>query len=216
MMKLVSAPPSPWARKVRMVLLEKGIAVTLVDDMPWLDGTVVPELNPLEKLPILIADNGEAIYESRLIVEWIERRFPDPAMLPSDDNGYLLAKRCEVIADGTLDALLLYQREKRRAQPDADWRDRQYRKIRRGTAEAARLLDGRAQAVGERFSLADAAFVALLGALDFCREQGTLDEFDWRAGHPALAGWHDSLADRPSVRETVPLPFAVDWVKEAS
>lgn len=213
-MKLISAPPSPWARKVRIVLIEKGVAFDLVDDMPWFEGTTVPQFNPLEKLPVLIIDEGRSVYESRLIVEWLERRFPEPSMIPASDDSYLRVKTCEVIADGTLDAILLYQREKRREHPDPDWRGRQFRKIVRGTAEAERLLEGRRYAVDDRFSLADAAFISLTGVLDFCRDQETLDEFDWRVVHPALAAWSDALADRPSVAATMPMPFAADWVRE--
>lgn len=168
---------------------------------------MVPEFNPLEKLPILVSSTGEAIYESRLIVEWLEKHFPEPPMIPAETEAYLETKLCEVLADGTLDALLLYQFEKRREVPSPDWSQRQLRKLRGGLGEISRKLKGREFAVGDRFSLADAAFISVVGALDFCDDQITLEEFDWRGQFPALRAWAMSFSDRPSVRETVPLPF---------
>ena len=209
-MKLISATPSPWARKVRIVLIEKGIDCEVVNDVPWSPQTCVPRFNPLEKLPILVTDEGESVYESRLIAEWLERRFPEPPMIPRDDAGYLRAKICEVIADGVLDALLLYFFELGRTHQNDEWRERQLRKVVGGVAEVFRLIAEAPFAVGNRFSLADAAFVAMLGSLDFCIAQGHVLRFDWRAAHPSLVRYFEVHQARPSVIETRPVMFDYD------
>ena len=213
MIKLISATPSPWARKVRIILIEKGLPVEIVNDVPWSAETCVSEFNPLEKLPILIVD-GDVIYESRLIVEWLERMFADPPLIPADDRTYLFAKKCEVLADGALDALLLYQLEKGRRQCNPDWLDRQRRKLVRGVAEVAKIVGNADFAVASRFTIADAAFASLLGALDFCVAEKRLIEYDWRALHDDLRIYFEKLGDRPAVRDTAPVMFDFDLQKQ--
>lgn len=206
-MRLISATPSPWARKVRILLHEKAVTFELVNDIPWSRDTCVPIFNPLEKLPILITDDGETVYDSRLIVEWIERRFPEPPMVPADELAFLAVKRFEVLGDGVLDALLLFQFEKRRTHPDEEWHARQLRKIVGGLSEVARHVDDEGFAVSDTFTLADAALGAMLGGLDFVREQGRLPEVDWRGDHPSLARYFDRLQERPSLAATRPVMF---------
>jgi glutathione S-transferase len=210
-MKLISATPSPWARKVRILAIEKDISLELVNDIPWAPGTCVPQYNPLEKLPILITDDGETIYESRLIVEWLERRFPQPPMIPVDDDSYLMAKKFEVLADGVLDAMLIHVFEVTRAHVDTDWEQRQHRKIDGGLREIARMVGDRRFAIGNRIGLADAATGSLLGMLDFSRAQSrAVPGSDWRGNYPALADYFDRLEERPSFRETRPIMFNFD------
>lgn len=98
---LISATPSPYARKVRITLAEKGVPFTLQTEVPWDSTTETPKYNPLEKLPVLIPDNGKPIYESHYILEWIEAKHPAPPMLPQDIDDRLFAKQVEVVADGT-------------------------------------------------------------------------------------------------------------------
>lgn len=212
-MKLISATPSPWARKVRIILHEKDVPFELHDDIPWSSESCVPQFNPLEKLPILLTDEG-AIYESRLIVEWIERRFPEPEMIPKDDSAYITAKTLEVLADGTLDALLLLGMEQKRPHPNAPWADRQRRKIFGGFAEVARRVGDRRFALLDRFTLGDAAIGAMLGAFDMSFEIDSFREFDWRRECPDLATYFDRLQERDSFRLTVPVMFDFDTSKE--
>ena len=215
-MQLISATPSPWARKVRILALEKGIELAVINDIPWAPGTCVPQYNPLEKLPILLTDEGDRIYESRLIVEWLERRFPEPAMIPADDEGYIKAKRFEVLADGTLDAMLLAVFEMTREHADAEWEARQRRKVDGGLREIARLIGDRRYAIGGTITLADAAIGSLLGSLDFSHGQGrTAPGGDWREIYPALAIYFDRLEQRPSFRETRPIMFDFDFMNRS-
>src|SRR6476659_8316635 len=97
MYRLISATPSPYARKVRIALAEKGIPFELVTEVPWNEGTQTPQYNPLEKLPILIMDDGSSVYESYLILEYLEMKYPKPSLLPNNDDDILAAKRFEVL-----------------------------------------------------------------------------------------------------------------------
>ena len=131
MYQLISATPSPYARKVRVQLAEKGIPFELVTEVRWNRDTIVPQYNPLEKLPVLICDNGETVYESRFVNEWLEYTHPEPPLLPKDVPGILLSKRCEILADGVCDAgvLLFFERGRDLGQQSPEWADSQMRKI---------------------------------------------------------------------------------------
>ena len=81
MMKLLSATPSPYARKVRIALIEKALPYELITEVPWDEDTQTAKLNPLEKLPVLCLDDGTTIYESSYILEYLEIKYPDPGHL---------------------------------------------------------------------------------------------------------------------------------------
>ena len=115
MWTLISATPSPYARKVRIALAEKGIPFELQTEVPWDSTTKTPQYNPLEKLPVLILDDGKtAIYESHYILEWLEAKYPETPMLPENVDDKLFAKKVEVVCDGMCDALVLAFFEKLR------------------------------------------------------------------------------------------------------
>ena len=99
-MKLLSATPSPYARKVRVAPAEKGIEFELVTELPWNADTTSPEHNPLEKLPVLILDDGESVFESNYILEWLEAKYPDLPLYPDNLDMRLVARRFDVVADG--------------------------------------------------------------------------------------------------------------------
>lgn len=207
MPKLLSATPSPYARKVRIALAEKGIAFELVTEVPWNRDASAPQWNPLGKIPVLILDDGQAIYESRFILEWLELKHPNPPLLPKDIDGILAAKRLEVLADGVCDAAVLCILETLRepAQQSEIWVARQRRKVVAGTAEIARLVRPDAPfANGHTFSLGDIAVGTVLGYLALRQSW-----FDWRGAHPHLAGLADRLAQRASFRDTVPTPQTI-------
>ncbi|MBV8093851.1 MAG: glutathione S-transferase N-terminal domain-containing protein [Acetobacteraceae bacterium] len=204
-MKLISATPSPYARKVRIALEEKGIAFELITEIPWNEDTTLPEYNPLEKLPVLIADDGTAVYESSYILEWLERKYPHPPLLPPDDDGILAAKRYQVLADGICDAVVLLFFERQRGeQSSAPWIARQMRKVEGGTAAIAQSLGDAEFAVRNQFGLAD---IAMGSALGYMRLR--LPEFDFRNRCPNLAWYQDRLEERPSFKATVPSPQSI-------
>ena len=204
MYRLISATPSPYARKVRVALLEKGIPFELVTEVPWNTDTQTPRFNPLEKLPILIDGKGESTYESRFILEVLELRHPEPPLYPKPTDELIAAKKVEALADGVCDAFVLSFFERRRECPSAEWLARQGRKIDGGLAEIARLVGERTHAVGDRFTIADIAAVTAVGYLDV-----RAPEHPWRQRHPTLASYHDRLATRPSFRATTPVPQTI-------
>lgn len=200
-MKLISATPSPYARKVRIQLKEKRIPFDLITEVPWNSDTSVPQWNPLEKLPVLILDDGKAVYESAYILEWIERKYPSPALMPADDDAYLEARRYMVLSDGICDAALLLFFERLREAPlrSVPWMARQLRKVEGGLAALAQDIGERDYAVGERLTLADISVAAPLGWLKV-----RAPDLDWSGRHPNLSRYYDRLSERESFRETVP------------
>ena len=210
MYRLINALPSPFGRKVAISMKEKGIPYEVSYDVPWADGTCVPEFNPLEQLPILITETGETIYESTYILEWLERRHPTPPLVPSDTDGILAVKKLQVLAEGVIDAAVRLVFELQRPEPSESWVARQRRKIGGGTAELARLTGDKRYAVADRFTLADIAATVNLTMLEFMIEQGVLagvEEAHWRARHPDLARYTAEHEQRPSFRETRPVMF---------
>ena len=204
MMRLISATPSPYARKVRIALAEKGIPFELTTEVPWDGDTSLPAYNPLEKLPVLIPDDGEPVYESRFILEWLEVHYPRPPLLTSSAAAILEARRIEVIADGICDATVLTFFERQRERPSAPWLARQRRKIDGGVAALAARCSGRRFAVGDAFGLADIAAGSALGYLAV-----RFPEKDWHAEHPALVSYAEALFARPSFAATQPSPQTI-------
>ena len=206
MMKLISATPSPYARKVRITLAEKGIPFELVTEVPWNSTTATPRYNPLEKLPVLILDDGRSVYESRYILEWIEAKHPTPPMLPDDLDERLFARQVEVVADGVCDAcvMLFWERHRAPEQQSAEWKARQMRKVDGGMRALAEWAGTRAYVVGDRFGLADVATGTVCRYLDV-----RFPDYTWRAAHKELSEYSDRIEQRPSFAATVPVPQTI-------
>ncbi len=205
-MRLISATPSPFARKVRIALIEKGIPFDLLTEVPWNDDTSLPQYNPLEKLPVLLPPGGEPLFQSSYILEWLERRHPEPALLPKDDDGILAHKRLEVIADGMCDAvvLILFERMRSQGQQSEPWIMRQDRKINGGLKALSAAVGDKPYALGDSFGLADIAIGSVLGYLGVRYAQ-----LDWRAAYPNLATYADGLFARPSFADSMPAPQTI-------
>ena len=112
---------------MRIALQEKGLPFELQTEVPWDQSTKTPQYNPLEKLPVLLLDDGKtAIYESHYIMEWLEMKYPETSLLPDNIDDKLFAKKVEVICDGMCDALVLCFFEKARDEDKQSqpWRDR--------------------------------------------------------------------------------------------
>ena len=203
MLRLISATPSPYARKVRVALAEKGIPFELLTEVPWNSTSQTPQHNPLEKLPVLLLDDGSSVYESSFILQWLEVKHPVPPLLPPDPDGILAARRVEVVCDGVCDALVLLFWERNRApeQRSAEWMARQQRKVDGGVRAVAEWAGTRDWVVGDRFGLADIAAGCMCGYLDV-----RFPEYPWRTTHPDLAALSDRLGRRPSFASTVPSP----------
>lgn len=203
MMKLLSATPSPYARKVRIALAEKDLPFELVTEVPWDDDTQTTKLNPLEKLPVLRLDDGTTIYESSYILEYLEVKHPEPPLFPRDPDERLAARRLEVLADGICDAVVLafFENLRPEAHRSAAWHARQMRKIEGGLGEIARLVPRGGYCVGDRFSLADIAVGTVLGYLEI-----RCPAVKWRTRYPNLEAVFARLSERPSFQSTVPTP----------
>ena len=206
MMRLISATPSPYARKVRIALAEKGIPFELQTEVPWDSTTVTPRYNPLEKLPVLILEDGSAVYESRFILEYLEAKHPTPTLLPDDIDGKLAARHVEVLADGVCDAfvLLFWERHRPPEQQSQEWMARQLRKIDGGLTALARIAADRTHVIGDRFGLADIATGTVLKYLSI-----RWPEYLWQQRHPNLAALSLRLEQRASFRESGPYPQTI-------
>ncbi len=201
MLTLISSPASPFARKVRIVLAEKKIDFQIVDVSPWGATNPVHEWNPLGKVPALVLDDGTQLYDSRVIVEYLDTVSPVSRLIPDPSRQRILVRRWEALADGIGDAAVSAVVETRRParQQSKDWIARQHHKVRSGVAELARELGERAWCNGDAYSLADIATGCALGYLDFRQP-----EFDWRADFPNLAKLAEKLAKRASFQDTMP------------
>ena len=201
MLKLIASLTSPYARKVRVALAEKKIECALVLESPWTPGNNVAEFNPLGKVPVLVMEDGTTIYDSRVIVEYLDSVSPVSRLIPEPSRQRIAVKRWEALGDGICDAVAAIVLEGRRParQQSNDWVDRQQHKIALGVLELARDLDEKPWCSGEGYSLADIATGCALGYLDLRQP-----ELDWRAQHPNLARLAEKLAKRPSFAETVP------------
>lgn len=200
-MKLVASLTSPFARKVRILLLEKQIPFELVVDIPWNSDTQVPQHNPLGKVPVLVLESGETVYDSRVIAAYLET-LPGRKFIPQDDVARIAVLRLEALADGIADAAaaVFIERKRPPAQISEEWIDRQMLKIQRGLGGLSAWLGPRMYFVGEDVTLAEIAVVSTLGYLDF-----RFPELDWRQNHPALADMALRMERRVSVEQTQPV-----------
>ena len=201
-MKLLASPASPYTRKVRIVLTEKKIDCDLevVDVNPA--ENPVNRHNPLGKIPTLILDDGTALYDSRVIVEFLDGKSPIGRLIPEDLRDRVAVRRWEALADGVLDAGLLVRYEAMRDKKEQSkaWSDKQLSRMKRGMAQMTSELAERPWCHAERYSLADIALGCCLGWLGF-RKPG---DVDWHREYPALGRHYEKLMTRPAFSETVP------------
>lgn len=200
-MKLVIARPSPFARKARVALIEKGIDCELVVENPWLPDSAVPGVNPLGKVPALILDDGRVVHDSKVIIEYLETLGRPPRLIPEAPALRLAHKQVEAVADGVCDAavLIVMERSRPAVMQSGGWIERQRRKVMTGTAELARLLGGEEWFTEAGFGLAEIATGCALGYLDL-----RFSEFDWRRAAPNLERLAVRLWARPSFAGTQP------------
>jgi len=200
-MKLIGSLTSPYARKVRIVLAEKKIEYIFELDSPWTPESKVPQINPLGKIPVLILDDETVLFDSRVIVEYLDNVAPNNKLMPGPNRERTEVKRWEALADGVCDAAALIFLEKKRLpkQQAKEWLVRQEEKINRSLEFMSEQLGESAWCMGTHFSLADIATGCALGYLAF-----RFPEIDWRNRHVNLARLFDKLMLRPSTAETAP------------
>ena len=201
-MKLLAGTASPYTRKVRVVLAEKRIEceLQLVDVQPV--DNAVNSHNPLGKIPTLLLDDGTALYDSAVIVEFLDAVSPISRLIPDETRPRMAVRRWEALADGVLDAGLLVRHELLRDKRERSeaWTGKQLARLRRGLEQMSADLGERSFCHGERYSLADIALGCCVGWLDFRRP----NETDWLADFPPLAQHYRKLMERPAFGETAP------------
>lgn len=200
-MKLFASPTSPYARKIRIVLLEKQLPFELVEDSPWESATRVPEINPLGKVPVLVLDDGEVFFDSPVIAGYLETLDAEPRLLPTDMLARVRVRQAEALADGITDAAVTALLESRRPEGERSERAiaRQTAKVERGLDVLERRAAGRAWLHGDTMSLADIAAGTALAYLDL-----RFPSLSWRATRPALQELEARMSARPSFVKTVP------------
>lgn len=200
-MKLIGSLTSPFVRKVRVVLAEKKIDCAFEVDSPWVAGNQVATLNPLGKIPTLVLDDGTTIYDSRVIVEYLDATTPNNRLIPASGRERVMVKRWEALADGICDAaaLIFLERKRPQEQQSPDWVARQQQKIDLGLSAMADDLGDQAWCRGTRLSLADIAVGSALGYLEF-----RFPEIGWSRRYGGLHKLNQKLQARTSFADTVP------------
>jgi glutathione S-transferase len=200
-MKLIGSYTSPYVRKVRAVLAEKKIDYDFVIDSPWLPESGVPNLNPLGKIPVLLLEDGTPLFDSRVIVEYIDAVTPNNKLFPAPNRERIEVKRWEALADGICDAAATVFLEAKRPKNEqsASWIERQREKITRSLEFMSEQLGEKPFCTGTHFSLADIAVGTALGYLAF-----RFADINWQENHPNLGKLYAKLMLRPSLADTVP------------
>jgi len=203
-MKLIGSSSSPYVRKVRVVMAEKKLDYDFVLEDVWSADTQIIESNPLGKVPCLIMEGAEALFDSRVIVEYLDTLSPVGKLIPSVGRERAEVKTWEALSDGVLDAAILARLEatwpgRTKAQRSQAWIDRQLGKVEAALKAMSQGLGEKPFCAGIHFSLADVGVGCALGYLDF-----RFPQIDWRGGYPNLLKLQDKLAQRPSFVDTVP------------
>lgn len=203
-MKLIGSVTSPYVRKVRVVMAEKKLDYHFVTEDVWADGTTISESSPLGKVPCLVMEGGEAVFDSRVIVEYLDTLSPVGRLIPTQGRERAEVKTWEALADGVVDAGLLARLEstwphRTDAQRSALWSDRQLGKITMGLKAISQGLGDKPYCSGIHLSLSDIAVGCALGWLEF-----RFPQIAWRSAHPNLGKLQDKLMQRPSFIDTRP------------
>ncbi len=204
MLKLIGATTSPYVRKVRIVMAEKKLEYTFVEENVWAADTTITHSNPLGKVPCLILDAGEALFDSRVIVEYLDILSPVGKMIPASGRERAEVKTREALADGLLDASILARLEatwsgRTEEQRSLKWIDRQLAKVSDSLKAMSVGLGDKPFCSGIHISLADIAVGSALGYLDF-----RFPEIHWRVNYPNLAKLQEKLMQKQSFIDTKP------------
>lgn len=201
-MKLIGSLTSPYVRKVRVVMLEKKIDYDFVLENVWGAETTIQESNPLGKVPCLVMEDGGAMFDSRVIVEYLDTLTPVGKLIPPHGRERAEVKCWEALADGVMDAAVLLRLERtlRPAEQQSQvWMERQRRKVQDGLQAMSVGLKDKAFCAGNQYTLADVAVGCALEWMTF-----RFPEITWRTDYPNLEKLLEKLSERPSFKETVP------------
>jgi glutathione S-transferase len=200
--RLLGSLTSPYVRKVRIVMAEKRIEYQFELEDVWAPDTRIQDANPLGKVPCLIMEDGGAVFDSRVIVEYLDSATPVAKLIPPSGRERAEVRTWEALADGVVDAAILARLETTQRPPEkqsSQWIDRQMGKVKAGIAAMSRGLGDKAWCNGHAYTLADIAVGCALGYIDF-----RFGSIDWRGQYPNLARLYEKLAARPSFAESQP------------
>lgn len=201
-MKLIGTVSSPFVRKVRIVMAEKKLDYMFVVEDVWSAQSTIQQSNPLGKVPCLVMEDGGAMFDSRVIVEYLDTLTPVGKLIPPNGRERAEVKCWEALADGVLDAAVLIRLEKNQrpeAQQSVAWLERQMTKVRAGLTAMSTGLADKPFCAGNHYTLADVAAGCSLGWLEF-----RFPEIAWRTDHTNLGKLFDKLSERISFKDSVP------------
>lgn len=203
-MKIIGSATSPYVRKVRIVMAEKKLDYQLVMEDVWAADSTIMASNPLGKVPCLVMEGGEAVFDSRVIVEYLDTLSPVGKLIPSQGRERAEVKTWEALADGLVDAAILARLEttwtgRTSEQRSEAWTTRQLSKIMAALKAMSTGLGDKPFCSGIHLSLSDIAVGCALAYLDL-----RFADIDWRSAHPNLAKLQEKLMLRPSFVETNP------------
>ena len=199
-MKLVASKTSPYARKVRVILAEKKLPFEFVVENVWAPETRILDFNPLGKVPALVSDEGETLFDSPVIAEYLDG-LGGARLIPAAGIERARVKRQEALGDGIADAGIgvFLERKREAARQDSAWVERQLGKVQSGIAALERELGDKSFLGGDALSLGDIACGCALFWAEF-----RMPDLGWRAEHPTLDAWAKRLETRPSFSSTRP------------
>jgi glutathione S-transferase len=202
-MKLIGSLTSPYVRKVRIVMAEKKLDYQHELEDVWASDKILAS-NPLGKVPCLVLPGGEAIFDSRVIVEYLDTRSPVSRLIPEGSRERIEVRTWEALADGILDASILARLEQHwpgrtAEQRSQAWIDRQLQKVNASLTAISQGLGDKPWCSGIHLSLADIAVGCALGYVAF-----RFPQIDWRGAHPNLAKLAEKLDARQSFIDTLP------------
>ena len=203
-MKIIGSATSPYVRKVRIVMAEKKLDYQLVMEDVWAADSTIMASNPLGKVPCLVMEGGEAVFDSRVIVEYLDTLSPVGKLIPNQGRERAEVKTWEALGDGLVDAAILARLETtwagRTSEQRSDaWTARQLSKITAALKAMSTGLGDKPFCSGIHLSLSDIAVGCALAYLDL-----RFADIDWRKAHPNLAKLQEKLMLRPSFVETNP------------
>ncbi len=201
-MKIIGSPTSPYVRKVRIVFSEKKVEAALELENVWAADTKISATSPLGKVPCLLLDDGEAIYDSRVIVEYADTLSPVGKLIPAGSRERASVKTWEALADGVLDACILARLEatwRPTEQQSPAWIERQMGKVHVGLRQMSEQLGGNAWCHSNQMTLADIAVGCALGYLLL-----RFPSIQWQTEYPNLDRLYQKLIQRASFIETAP------------
>ena len=199
-MKLVGSKTSPYVRKARVILAERRLPFEFIEESAWTPDTTVPRYNPLNKVPALVLDDGESIYDSPVICEYLDA-VSGGGLVPADPAARARVRRDEALGDGIADAGItaFLERKREAARQDPTWIARQMDKVNAGIAALAKGMGSKQYLGGAQPNMGDIACACALFWVEF-----RMPDLRWRDAHPNLKSWAERMESRPAFQSTRP------------